>query len=397
MMRLILLLGALLISVVGGDFLMRYPGTVVITWLGQHTEMTIGAFGLFFLGAVVASVAVILGVRAVMRLPERWRAYRLRQRFEKTQDLIVKVLEAHAHPDSASWSSLAHQARSHQLSSVLTLFFQAQQACQQRNGGKAEDLYLKLKQDPQGHFLGAVGLVRLYQHQQRPTLLQAACQEALEQVPTCLWIRLVWLDTLLEGKNFEKLLTLTLHSVRRGSMTTDQAKPYLMSAYKGLAAQAHQEQDALTVKAMADKAYRLDPDDTEAVLLQARCFLDQAKPEKAQRILEKAWQSKPDVVLVGVYMQCQKSADPYHRFEASQRLASFAPQDPESHLVLIQSALNASLLGEAEHHIQYLLSQGYRTDRFLSLMKETDHLRLQMASGSLHTPSLSSQPPLMKH
>ena len=115
---------------------------------------------------------------------------------------------------------------------------------------------------------------------------------------------------------------------------------------------AEAEGDADTAFARAGEAHNLDPTLVPATLTLARLYKARQRASKAERLVEEAWARAPNPELAAMYGEIISDTDPLARVKKFQRLFSFRPDHPESHIALAEVSLAARLWGEARKHLK---------------------------------------------
>jgi HemY protein len=154
-----------------------------------------------------------------------------------------------------------------------------------------------------------------------------------------------------EGRWRAALATLE-EAVKRRALSADVARDRRATVLLGCSADAEAAGDLSDALRFARRANTLAPDFLPAVLRVVDIMVRTGKARPASRIIHNAWARTPHPSLARIYGEIGETGDPLKRVKRYEKLLSFNPDHPESHIALAEAALDAELWGEARNHLE---------------------------------------------
>ncbi len=134
---------------------------------------------------------------------------------------------------------------------------------------------------------------------------------------------------------------------------------------------AEAEGDGDAAMSRAREAHDLDPTLIPATVTLARLHKARGRAARGAKLIEEAWARQPNPELAAAYGEALEETDSLARVKRFQRLFSFRPDHPESHVALAAAALEAELWGEARKHLGNAAG-GAPTARICRMMAELE-------------------------
>ena len=328
------------------------PGQVAIEWQGWLIELSVGRFVLAT--AVILAILIFLYglVRAVGGAPGKLRDKRRTSRREKGYRALTHGMVAVAAGDPNEANRHARRADILLNDPPLTMLLSAQAA--QLNGDEdAAARYFKDMLDrPETAFLGVRGLLMQAQkNNDRPMVLHYA-ERACQLQPKTPWVLTTMFDLQVAEGRWRSALATLEEAVKRKALTAHEARQRRATVLLGCSREAEDEGNAADALRYARRANTLAPDFLPAVLRTADLMAAAGKVRLASRTIHNAWSRTPHPELARIYSGIGKGDDLLKRVRRFERLLSFNPDHPESHIALADAALAAELWGEARNHLE---------------------------------------------
>lgn len=359
-----------------------YPGAVSIEFRGWRADMPVG---LLLLAVLALALLLAFGDRirrAIVRLPGRFKESRARSRQTRGYKALTQGMVAVAAGDKHEAARQAKRADALLDDPALTRLLSAQSAQLNGQDDAARRYFESMAEDPSTAFMGVRGLMMqaLKAGDRERALELAERADALR--PGTPWVLRELLELQQEqGKRQAALSTLdragrakAIPDVEVGRRRAD----LLMNEAKA------QRREGMTRTALktAQQALKSDPRSIEAVRLAAALLREEGRTRKAEKLVEDAWRVEPDPQLAEIYRDLAPTGTTaLGQMKRMGALAKLAPDHPESHLALAQTALDAQLWGEARQHLAPLAGgqPSPRICRMMARLEEEEHGDLEAA------------------
>jgi len=330
------------------------PGQVALDWQGYRIETS---FAVLLGGVITIAVLAALSYRVwlfLRRAPGQvsgaWRNRRRNQGYRALTQGMVAV----AAGDGGEAQRQSKRAEGLLNEPPLTMLLSAQTA--QLNGDEqaAEGFFRAMTENPETEFLGLRGLIgqsmKKGDHEQALKLTRRAygLKPKSEWVAQNLFDLQIqegqWLDAGVTGDDL----------VRIGSIDkkSNHHRKAVLACQQGLDAQA--KGDPAGAQEHFKRAVGLDGKFIPAVSAFADTLIEQGRQRKAVQLIEKVWMTTPHPDLVAPYWRASQADDAMARMRASERLAKTNADHEESHVAVINAALEARLWGEARGHLEQI-------------------------------------------
>jgi HemY protein len=166
-----------------------------------------------------------------------------------------------------------------------------------------------------------------------------------------------------------------------------------------------EESSGDTALKLAKRAFHTDPAFSPAAARYARLLIAGSRHRRAAKVIERAWQVRPDAALADLYWDARQCPDALAKVKAAQQLATHNPDHPESRIAIAVAALEARLWGEARSNLESIAGEDAppRVCRLMADLEEAEHgdlsrarMWLMRATADEHAPQMSSLVPQMR-
>ena len=372
---LIFLILALAVVVASAVWFSDRPGTVAIEWQGWLIEMSVGRFVLAA-ALLLGVVLIVFGiVRLIFRVPGRIREHRRASRRERGYRALTQGMVAVAAGDSAEATRQARRADVLLNEPPLTMLLSAQAAQLNGDEAAARRYFRDMLERPETAFLGLRGLLMQAQRDNdRRTALEYA-ERAYELQPRTPWVLTTMFDLQVEEGRWRAALATLEEAVKRKALSPAEARDRRAAVLMGCSGEAEAEGDLSEALRFARRANTLAPDFLPAVLRTVDLMVRTGKARAASRMIHNAWSRTPHPELARVYGEIGEGDDALKRVRRYEKLLSFNPDHPESHIALAEAALAAELWGEARNHLDRAAGDEptARVCRLMADLEEREH------------------------
>lgn len=371
MMRALILLGQIALVVGIAVMLAEFPGRVAVEWEGWRLDTSVATVAVVV--AVLVVVAVILSRfwGAIRRAPARFLDSRRSGRRQRGYTALTQGMVSVAAGDVAEARRWARKADALLDEPPLTMLLSAQAAQLGGDEAAARRYFESMLEHDDTAFLGVRGL--LMQAIKSGDKLEALrlARNAYELRPETGWVVDQLFELQVEAGLWDDANETIAAAIRRRSLPAAEARHRRAAVLveQGRTAAAEGNKDIALSRLR--EAHDLDPASVPATIGLARLFRDRGRGAKAERLIEEAWARAPNPELASVYGEIIDSKDPLARVKRFQRLFSFRPDHPESHIALAQASLSAKLWGEARKHLNATATEA-PTARVCRLMAELE-------------------------
>ncbi len=328
------------------------PGAVSIEWQGWLIELSVGRFVLA--AAIVLAILVFLVgiVRAVGKTPGKLRERYRSSRRERGYRALTHGMVAVAAGDPEEANRQARRADVLLNEPPLTMLLSAQAAQLNGDEAAAARYFNNMLDRPEPAFLGVRGLlIQAQRNNDRRAALQYA-ERAYELQPKTPWVLITMFDLQVAEGRWRAALATLEEAVKRRALSADVARDRRATVLLGCSAEAEAAGDLSDALRFARRANTLAPDFLPAVLRVVDIMVRTGKARPASRIIHNAWARTPHPSLARIYGEIGETGDPLKRVKRYEKLLSFNPDHPESHIALAEAALDAELWGEARNHLE---------------------------------------------
>lgn len=371
MIRSFFLFALIGIAVLAAVTLADYPGRVSIDWQGWRIDMSTGILALMVVVVVVIAVAISRFWGAIRRAPGRFLDMRRVARKDRGYAALTQGMVAVAAGDVLEARRWARKADALLDDPPLTMLLSAQAAQLSGEEAAARRYFEAMLDHNDTAFLGVRGLLmQAIKGGDKIEALRLA-ERAYKLRPETPWVVDQLFELQVESGMWSEANEVIAAAIRRKTLPAPKARGRRAAVLVEHSRLAEAEGDNETAFARADEAHNLDPTLVPATLALARLHKARGRASRAERLIEEAWARAPNPELAAMYRQVIPDTDPLARVKKYQRLFSFRPDHPESHIALAEVSLEARLWGEARKHLNAVASKGV-TARICRLMAELE-------------------------
>ena len=328
------------------------PGAVSIEWQGWLIELSVSQLALAAAVALVVLVFIVELVRSAGKAPKKLREWHRTSRRERGYRALTHGMVAVAAGDSKEANRQARRADVLLNEPPLTMLLSAQAAQLNGDEAAAARYFNDMLDRPETAFLGFRGLlIQAQKNNDRRAALQYA-ERAYELQPKTPWVLTTMFDLQVGEGRWRAALATLEEAVKRKAIGADIARDRRATVLLGCSAEAEAAGDLSDALRFAQRANTLAPDFLPAVLRTVDIMVRTDKVRPALRIIQNAWVRTPHPALARIYGEIGDSDDALKRVKRYERLLSFNPEHPESHIALAETALDAELWGEARNHLE---------------------------------------------
>jgi HemY protein len=371
MIRIILFLALLAAIAWGVAWVADRPGDVAITWMGYRIETSVVVAALAI--AVLVLVIVLLWsiVRAILRSPEQVSLFFRHRRAVKGHLAISRGLIAIGAGDARLARRSAEEAARLSPGDPLALLLTAQSAQMDGDRSTAERAFREMTRRDDTKPLGLRGLYIEAQRRNDPDAARLAAEEAAKAKPAVAWAGQAVLDYRCAAADWAGALD-ALDRMKGAVEKTDyrRKRAVLLAAR----AQALEEMDRDTSRALVLESVKLAPDLVPAAALAGRRLAESGEPRKARKILEAAWAVNPHPDIAESYANLRLGDSARQRLARMQKLAEKVPGQLEGALAVARAALDAREFATARAALApYLSVPTRRVATLMADIEETEH------------------------
>ncbi len=355
MRRLLTFVVVAALVVAAAWYLSGLPGNVAATVAGITVE-TSAPLAVLALAILVVVLYVLLRLLALLvTLPRTLRRRRRQRRREQGDLSVTKALLSLAAGDPAD--SLHHTGRARKLlgDTPQTLLLAAEARRLAGSESEAATLYRALAARDDASFLGLRGLFRQAMAREDWTEAAALARRAEAVRPGASWLREERTALAVRTGDWKQALALAGPDAPR-------------AAYAIAAADANSDADA--AMRLARQTWKANTGFAPAALAYARRLRETGHEERAQEIIRQSWRVAPQPDLAAFALD--NGVVDMARVKLAARIAAMAPDDPESHLLMARTSLEAGLTAEARRHADAALKGGMRQKRVYMLLADLE-------------------------
>ena len=355
MRRAIWIVAVAAIVVAFAWWLAGLPGTVSVSLgaLEVETSTALALLGVIVIVLVLVALLRLLGW--VLGIPLRIGGWRGRRRRVQGDEAVTRTLVALAASEPGGARREAARARKLLGDSPQTLLLAAEAARLAEREDEATELYRTLAARGDAALLGLRGLFR--QAMTREAWADAAriAERAEEVHPAGAWLRDERAQLAVRTGNWAEALRLSGPGAPRAALAT---------------AAAQTEPDAATALKLAKQAWKQAPGFGPAALAYSARLRAAGREVKAFDVIREAWRANPQPELAEFWLGFIE--EPLLRVREAARIAAVNPEAAETHLMLARVCLQASLTGEARHHLDAARSAGMNQKRLWVLLADLE-------------------------
>lgn len=339
------------------------PGRLELDWQGYRIESSI---------ALLLTVGILL--YALLRLPfwvyGRWRgAHGQLTRQNSGIDALTRGMTAIAAGNANDAKRYAARAGRLLHDAPLSLLMQAQAAELRGDEPAARGYFQSMLAAPETEFLGLRGLLAQAMRQGDRAYAERLVDRAMRLQPKSPWLIRNKFEIECAAGAWPQARETLDRAVQTKLITkVERTRRRAILAYAE-ACQALEQGAETQALASAQTALKGAPDLTPAAILAAKLLAQSGKPDKAARLLEKAWAQTPHPDLAVAYAALVPNETAAQRVVRMRRLIAANPEHMESRLLGAEAALAAGEIARARELLNPL-SGSDASQRVCTLMAQ---------------------------
>ncbi len=374
MSRIFSLIVLAIVLVAGGVWVANRQGTVSVEWLGWRLDTNMFVALATLLIALVVLYLVIKGflaLGAALSFGPGAAEGRLRTAVRSLSEAYGGLRN-----DNAALAHVEARRARHAFPSTGKAYpgalIEADGLARMGRAAEARVLYRALLNDRDAEAGALRGLLELATKEGNEAEMQEWLERALFKVDNPSWAARSAIELAKRtgrAPNMERALQL---AEKNGDVSAEEARAMRVSAFVSqsqAAADAGKSGDAIK---LAQKALSVDAGSPEAAVHAARLYVAQGKTRKAEQTLEESWRASPGPIVAATWRDLAGDQDAMARMNRAQTLAATNPHHPESHLLVAEAAIKASLWGQARSQLEPLTSGDAPSARACALMADIE-------------------------
>lgn len=346
MIRILVFIVAIAFIALGLTWLADQPGTLQVDWFGYaiQTSAFVGAIAIVF----IASLVVVLWglARFLVTRPTAvahyWRERRRRQGFEALTGGLLAIGTG----DRSGAEYYAGTARRLLPHEPLTALLRAQTLQLKDDREGARRAFEAMLDNPKTELLGLRGLFLEARRRNDAEAATRFVEQAVERNPDLGWGVTALLDLQARAGDWEGALK-TLAIARQHDHVDAKAALRRRAVLLTAEAQGLEETDPDQALHLATEAQRLVPSLIPAAEIAGRILASKGEARRAGRTILKTWKLAPHPDLALVYAHATPGESPKERLARVKYLASYNPDNIESHIAVANAAIEAQAWDEA--------------------------------------------------
>jgi HemY protein len=368
------------------------PGHATVEWLGWRADMTAAAFVLITLFLALSAMMLWRLLLWAAEAPRRAERARAEARRRQANEVLTHGFVAAAAGDGSEARRLALKAadladEAPGLARVLA----AQAAEAAGDAAAAQAAYTAMLALPDMRLAGHKGLMQLALNQGDAAAAISHAEQAYALPRTGLWAWRALLQARLDAANWDGARELAKSALDRkvvSPIVADRARAALLAAS---AAQLETDPDPKRRAQAVDhavEAAKLQSAFAPGVVMAARLLAAEGKAGRAAQGLEAAWKAAPHPALWLAYRDLKTTETPRQRAERLRHLAALNPGARESRILMVEQALVAGDLADAQRALKALEAEPVTARiaglfaRVAFLAGQPDEARMWMAQAA---------------
>ncbi len=371
MIRIILFLASVAVAATGVAWIADRPGEVSIAWMGYRIETSIMVAAFAIAALVLVAVFLWWMVSAILHSPEHASLFFRHRRAAKGYLAISRGLIAIGAGDLRVARKSADEAARLSPGDPLALLLTAQSAQMAGDRSTAERVFREMSERDDTKFLGLRGLYIEAQRRNDPGAARLVAEEAAKARPAVAWAGQAVLDYRCAAADWAGALEALDHMKGALEKPDYRRKRAVLLAAR---AQALENVDRDTSRALVLESVKLAPDLVPAAALAGKRLSESGEPRKARKILEAAWTINPHPDIAESYANLRLGDSARERLARMQKLAEKVPGQLEGALAVARAALDARDFSTARAALApYLTSPTRRVATLMAEIEETEH------------------------
>lgn len=368
MFRILVFLFVIGVVALGLGILIEQPGSLSLTWFGYHVDTSpLVGLGVVSLGAILlwSLIRFVLNLPSLVSLTARAR------KRARGHEALARGIVAAGVGDARKARKASLDAKKLLPHEPLTLLLEAQAAQLGGDRAGAERAFQAMTERPETKLLGLRGL---HAESLRQGDHDRAHQLALEAqtIAPLGWSGQALLDRYTAQNDWEAARICVSQNLRAKIIEPDAANRQKAVLDTAQAMECEMMEPDRAIKLLR-AAVKKAPDLVPATALLARLLSRRGDFRAASKLIEAAYAKAPHPDLARAYVDMRQGDSSTDRLARARALAKFAPNDPESAMMIASAALGARDFDRAREAMAPLVASGERpTARMCLIMAELE-------------------------
>ena len=368
MVRILIFLFVIALATLALGILVEQPGSLSLTWFGYHVDTSplVGVAAVALAAIVVWSLLrFLLGIPGLVSLTAR-----ARKRARGHEALTRGILAAGV-GDTRKAQKASQDARKLLPHEPLTLLLQAQAAQLAGDRTAAERIFREMTERSDTKLLGLRGLHAESLRQGDHDAAHEIALEAQKLTPLA-WSGQALFDRYTAQNDWEAARLCLEQNVRAKILDPVAARRQKAVLDTAIATEIELTDPERAIKLLR-AAVKKAPDLIPATALLALLLARKGDTRGASKLIESAYAKSAHPDLAEAYVDMRAGDSSEDRVARAKRLAKFAPEDPESAIMIAQAALGARDFTTARAALAPLIAKGKQpTARVCVIMAEIE-------------------------
>jgi HemY protein len=327
------------------------PGAVHVEWFGYNVDTSALFASLILVVLIAISLPLLRMIMFLMDAPGRIGKASNRARVRRGQEALALGLIAAEAGEFEEARKQAGKAEDLIDEPRLAALLQARSAEVSGDFAAAERAYSGMLAHEDTEVLGRKGLMTAALKRGDRTAATAHADAALKASKSAIWPFQYAFDLKVQGADWEGALEVLEIGDRRKFVEDRVAKRRKAVLMAAAASKLERERRPDKAADMAQKAFRMSPAFAPGAALAARLLAIDGKTERAESILEEAWEAGPHPALAHAYRDLKPGESKEERAARMASLADRRRDQRESKLILADIAIERGDWGAAQANL----------------------------------------------
>lgn len=296
----------------GAVWLAERPGTLTFDWLGYTVEISIMVALILIVLTLFVIITVWTLIRQVFNIPGALSGFFSKRKRETVHEALTKGIIAVGAGDSAEATKYARKASSLAGDDPLAQLLKAQAAQLRGDQSTVTHVFEAMAQAKDTEALGLRGLFTQARQDGDMEKARAMALKALELNSGLVWASKAMLAFQSAGGEWPAVGT-TLDNQRTAGILSKDEESRLQAVVQTARAIELEEANPDEALSLAERALRAAPDLVPAAVVAGRILSSQQSIRKAARLLEKTWKLVPHPDVAEVYAFLRAGDSPQDR------------------------------------------------------------------------------------
>ncbi len=339
MIRILIFLIVLTAAALGLAWLADRPGEIVLTWQGYRIETSLMVGLASLLGITICLMILWSVLRFVFRLPSLMNLWKRARRRQKGFDALSRGMVAVGAGDLAAARKSAREAEKLMGGQPLALLLSAQVAQLHGDREGAERAFQQMLERPETRMLGLRGL-HIEANRRGDTEAAHLFASQAHEIAPLGWAGQAVLEHHSSREDWAKALQAVESNLKKRLIDRETARRQRAVLQTAIARDIA-EREPVEALSLVREAVKQAPELVPANVLLGRLLIRKGDLRRAAKTLEASWRVAPHPDVGRAYVELRPGDSARDRLDRAQTLSRFAPDHPESRLLIARAALEA--------------------------------------------------------